>query len=308
MPDVTIVVEWDNPHIYSGDVREQRALDALAARLREIGGTAEILHVCRDADEQRVREVSARHFADFDVRVIAAGAATYYEMKNAGADAARGGIVVLCDTDCELEPGAIRALLAPFGDAARKVVAGAAYIDPRTFAGRAWSLMTVFPPRTSDDSLERTNTFLANFVAFRRDVSAFRFPSHGRLRTQCYELAAELRRLGIDVWRARGARTRHAAPEGLRGFVQRAMWTAYDAVAIHAARPLPRGAAGLRALVSLNAVHLRRMWRLVTQWRAYGIPAAEVPLQAVVMVAFCALELLLVPFAVMHPKLPRWAE
>jgi len=285
---------------------EERALAALAVCLRELECSVEIIHVCDVPDAFRVRELSARYLTQSE-RVIVAPGARYYEMKNIGADAARGAIVVLCDTDCELEPGALRQLLAAFDDRSRQVVAGAAYIDPTTFTGRAWSLLTVFPSRSTDDAVELVPSFLANFVAFRRELAMFRFPMHDRLRTQCFELAARLRANGIDIWKANGARTRHAPPEGLAGFLQRALWTSYDTVAIHAAR-MPRVAAVARSFASVASYALRRLRRLATRFSAYGIPRAELPLQLIVIVAFTAVEFLLLPLPLLHRRLPRWAE
>lgn len=307
MCDVTVVLEWDNPRAYSGTAHEERALAALAVCLRELECSVEVIHVCDVPDASRVRELSARYLTQFE-RVIVAPGARYYEMKNIGADAARGAIVVLCDTDCELEPGALRQLLAAFDDRSRQVVAGAAYIDPTTFTGRAWSLLTVFPSRSTDDAVELVPSFLANFAAFRRELAMFRFPMHDRMRTQCFELAARLRANGIDIWRANGARTRHAAPEGFAGFLQRALWASYDTVAIHAARPMPRVAAVARSFASVGSYALRRLRRLATRFSAYGIPRAELPLQVIVIVAFTTVEFLLLPLPLLHARVPRWAE
>src|ERR1051326_6563958 len=132
MCDVTVVLEWDNPRAYSGTAHEESALAALAVCLRELECSVEIIHVCDVPDASRVRELSARYLTQFE-RVIVAPGARYYEMKNIGADAARGAIVVLCDTDCELEPGALRQLLAAFDDRSRQGGAGAPGHAPAAF-------------------------------------------------------------------------------------------------------------------------------------------------------------------------------
>jgi Glycosyl transferase family 2 len=298
-PEITFVLEWDNPHIYSDDAIEHRALARVAEELATLGRAFELLVAFDARDGESLAPFVARYLAPFAPRLLPLTGGRYYEMKNAGFDAARGDVIVLCDSDCEPEPGAFRAIVDALDGDARQVVGGAPYIDPRSFRGRVWSVISVFPPRSALDDVRPFDVFFANLVAFRREVVArHRFPEQARMRTQCVELSQRLAANGITVWRAGAARTRHAAPDRLRHFVQRAVWHAYDLRGLHSAP---------RALLSLGATNVRRLRKLLAQRRALGIARAEVPLVALMLLAFGALELSLLLLTVVHPRMPRWA-
>jgi len=305
-PAISVIVEWDNPHLYSGNALEQRSLTRLAEELSTIGRTAEVIVVFNDRHEKDVVAVTALCLKS-PILVPVRGQ-RYYDMKDAGFAMARGELIVLWDSDIEPVPGALRRLVDAFDDPSRLVVAGCPFIDPSSLMGRAWSVLSVFPPRSNDDAIERVPRFFANLVAFRREViERYRFGGNQRMRMQCVALSERLATDGIAIWRARGARVKHPPPEGMRGLVQRAVWHAHDIIDTHAERGRPRALAAVRAFASVAAMSVRRARKLGTQRRDLGIALHESGVIAVVIVAFGVLELLLLPVAAIHPRVPRWA-
>ena len=151
-----------------------------------IDQTFEVLVLFDERDRRDVATLTARHFTGFQPTLIEHHAHPYYEMKNAGFAIARGELIVLWDSDIETARGGLRMIIDAFNDPARQVVAGSPFIDPSSFKGRAWSVLSVFPPRSLDNVIEPVPRFFANLVAFRRDVvERYRFPCDNRMRMQC---------------------------------------------------------------------------------------------------------------------------
>jgi len=305
-PQISVVVEWDNVHLSSSGMLAERSLRCLAAELSAIEETFEVIILFDEHDRDDVARLAARVFASLEPTLVGLRDRRYYEMKNAGLSIARGDLVVLWDSDIEPVRGALRTLVDAFDDPARQIVAGCPFIDPSTFAGRTWSVLSVFPPRSPDDRIERVPRFFANLVAFRRHiVERYRFVDDSRMRMQCVELSARLTAAGIAIWCARGAQVKHPPPATMGGLVQRALWHAHDIVESHAQRG--RAIAGMRALASIAAAAGRRIRKLGRQRAALGIPLYESPAIALAIVGFGILELLFLPVAVVLPHMPRWA-
>lgn len=306
-PRISVIVEWDNVHLRSSLELAERSLRCLAAELAQIDRTFEVVVLFDEHDRRDVAALTARHFTDFQPTLTGLDARPYYEMKNEGLAIARGDVIVLWDSDIEPARGGLRTLIDAFDDPARQVVGGSPFIDPSSFMGRAWSVLSVFPPRPRGGGIEPAPRFFANLVAFRRDVAErYRFSDDDRMRMQCVDLSARLIADGIVIWRAGGVQVKHPPPETVRTLVQRAFWHAHDIVATHARRG--RAAAAVRALGSVAALGLRRVRKLGTQGRELDIPLHEWPAIALVIMGFGILELLFLPVAVVRPRMPRWAK
>jgi hypothetical protein len=146
----------------------------------------------------------------------------YYESKNHGFDATSADVVAFGDADCWPDRGWLAALFAPFvraGDVC--VVAGrTAYAR-----GPLGDVLTAidFRPIASPLGAGCVRHFLANNVAFRRDVfAARRYSSRADLhRGACGVLALRLHEEAIAIHLAPGAQTTHRTPEGPRELIAR---------------------------------------------------------------------------------------
>jgi hypothetical protein len=229
-PDVSVIVEWDNVAL-AGEPRAHAALTRLAEEVRGPRRRAEVL-ICHDG------------IASPDVLLESAGLppgwktlrvpdSRYYELKNHGAAAAAGDIIVFIDSDVVPERGWLQGLLAPFADPRVQVVAGHAHIQADSLYSRAFALWWFFPLRAAAGPPRAATRFFANNVAFRRGTFlAHPFPSiEGTSRGACVELARDLRASGITIWQTPAAQVAHPAPRGWRHFVRRALAQGRDRLA-----------------------------------------------------------------------------
>jgi hypothetical protein len=229
-PDVSVIVEWENTALAG----PERAHVALARLAREVTGSPRQVEVLICHDEDVPPDLSP------DGTGLPAGWAIvrvpdsrYYELKNKGAAAAAGGIVVFLDSDAVPEPGWFEGLLAPFADPAVQVVAGHAFIQPDSLYSKAFALWWFFPLRSRPAPLTPVGHFFANNVAFRRPVF-LKHPfltAEGTSRGACVALASTLRRHGITIWKTTAAQVAHPAPRGWRHFALRALAQGRDRLA-----------------------------------------------------------------------------
>lgn len=229
-PSVSVVVELDNAQL-TGVERARACLDALVGQIEALepaGAGAEVVVVHDPAGaltaEQALAGTRLAGARRDLLRLVAAPGDDYYELKNRGAEAATGDVVVLVDSDVVPEDGWLAGLLAPFADPAVAVVAGSTYIEPGpTVLDRWYRINWRFPLRAPDGPVAPVTGYNANNVAYRRSVLlAHPFPKDGRQRGRCRDQAAALRADGIELLRNPSARTAHLAPPR-RAFVVRAV-------------------------------------------------------------------------------------
>jgi hypothetical protein len=159
--------------------------------------------------------------------VEAAPGLAYFEMKNRGAELARGGVVIFLDSDVIPQPGWLATLLAAFADPEVQVVASRAYLRPDTLYSKTVALTWLFelPPKGS--RLRRAKRVHANAIGFRREtILAHPYPSiPSQSRGAGWDQFQSLLAAGFTVHEHTGARVEHPPPHGLanywrRGFAQ----------------------------------------------------------------------------------------
>jgi hypothetical protein len=229
-PDVSVVVEWDNSAL-AGSERARQALAGLATEANASSRRLEIL-LCYGEDAAPQSE-GAGDGLPAGCRMLRVPGGRYYELKNHGVAAAKGALVAFLDSDAVPGPGWLNALLEPFSDPAVQVVAGHTHLETDTLWSKAFALWWFFPLRGGPEPLKPVAHFFANNVAFRRQTMlAHPFPvREDTSRGGCVELAAELSRAGITIWKTTEARVSHPAPRGWRHFVLRALAQGRDRLA-----------------------------------------------------------------------------
>lgn len=103
-PDVSIVIP-----VYNRRAEVERCLESVIAQ--EFHGTREIICVDNGSTDGTLEALGA-----YPVRVITCGERSAGAARNAGWREARGGIIVMTDSDCVAEPGWLGALVEPFSD------------------------------------------------------------------------------------------------------------------------------------------------------------------------------------------------
>jgi hypothetical protein len=271
-PDVSVIVEWENSAL-AGVERAHTALKRLAEEVSGSHRRVEVL-ICHDEDTPPDVPLTGGGLPD-GWRTVRVPDARYYELKNHGAAAAAGAIVVFLDSDAIPEPGWLEGILSPFADPAVHVVAGHAYIQPDSLYSKAFALWWFFPLRARPQPPAPVAHFFANNVAFRRATFlAHPFsPVEGTSRGACVELAKSLRAAGCTIWQTSAAQIAHPAPRGWRHFALRALAQGRDRLARERGwrATLLGSLARLARSVAVGCV------RTLRDRRAVGLPLAGVP-------------------------------
>ncbi len=233
--NLSIVVEWENV-VLAGDERGKGALVRLAREVRalETNRRVEVLVVYYpgDVDPGPLESLVRESFPQGNVRLLAANTGDYYELKNAGAEAAIGDIVVFSDSDTHVEEGWLHQLIKPFSDPSIAAVAGSSYIEPSTLLGKAFGAFWFFPARTVQTRLEPAKGIFANNFAARREIFCrlpFR-PLPGTNRGACVRWRERMSEANLAVVHNPSARTAHPPPNGGSHFFVRALTHGRDAI------------------------------------------------------------------------------
>lgn len=229
-----------------------------------------------------VEEVLGTGASVLETRLEAVPGLHYYDLKNFGARRASGELLVFLDSDVIPEPGWLRHLVAAARREEVRVVGGDAFIAPEDLVSKAFSVFwffnephVAFPP--DQPTLQPHKQFFANNVLFKRATFlAHPFPTmeRGMTRGACVQLARELERAGIPVYRELRARVSHPAPNGWRHFFARAMAQGRD----HVFRE--REDFGMRQSLWGLRSRLRHLWGTLRDGaarRRYRITPAETP-------------------------------
>jgi hypothetical protein len=237
----TVVIEWYNLNY----AESGRAIDLIAALARQQqeelqaassgrGPLASPLEVIIAFDSSRLAEREVRDFVEglpgsaaLDLRLAAVPGGTYCQLKNAGARAATGDLLLFLDSDVVIEPGWLRSMLRAFSDPRVKVVVGNTYVDLAAGSAyvRTMALTWMFPLRDASDKLTKSGWFYANNLGFRREafLSNPFIDTPGLIHAPAATMVRDLAGAGTTIWHCPMARASHPAPNGIAHFFRRAI-------------------------------------------------------------------------------------
>jgi glycosyltransferase involved in cell wall biosynthesis len=284
----SIVMEWENATTHSGDEAAPifaALLEQLLDRPPRASDTRHELILVFDPSEWSGEDIDgviassapALH-EHVDIRKLARPGLRYYEFKNAGAEIARGDILVFLDSDAIPEKGWLATLLEPFDDPRTMAVNGHTYLGHTDFMSRVFALVWVFPLRDDGSHEIHRRSLNANNCAFRRVwFAGHSFPYHPGFKVSCSLLAAQMRHDGVELVRA-AAYVCHKPLEGRRFLLWRAAVAGRDDDSRYVTlRSSRRGARLARAASRWINSSSRSFRRIVTRHGAVGMPAYEVP-------------------------------
>lgn len=234
----SIVIEWENEVLAEAE-RGREMLRRLWAQLGElaraepIAADIVVVYDPADLDEAVLRatvpEFGGRLPVGAELRMQAVSDSAYYGLKNAGAQAAQGDILIFLDSDVIPEPGWLAGIVRAFERAEVDVVAGATYVAPEGLYSAAVSLFWFFSSRDPAEGLVEGGGLFANNIAFRRRLFLDNpFPAMDRFRGPCGTLLRRLRAAGHGVYLQQSARCSHPPPNGVRHFLCRVICEGYD--------------------------------------------------------------------------------
>lgn len=292
----SIVIEWENIQLAEADrcaamlVELARQIEAFPGAPSGGGHDFEILVIF---DDRKITEAGVREFiaaclpvapARAEVRFLAGSGRGYYEQKNLGARAARGGFVVFLDSDVIPEPGWLSRLLDSFADPRVEVVCGNCFLDTGDLVSKSLALAWFFPLRDGREVLVRQDSFFANNVAFRREVAAnYPFvPLEGSSRGACRLLARRLTADGRGLFVNTAARVSHPAPNGLRHLLLRGLAQGRDNLLFD--RTIGRGG-GVESVRRAARMQVRAWKRILRHRHTVDLGIVAVP--AALAIASC---------------------
>jgi hypothetical protein len=293
----SIIMEYENATTHEGDEAApifSALLGQFADRKPPVPADRDELILVFDPSGQDgedidrvIREAAPTLVEWLDIKKLARPGLRYYELKNAGAEVARGEILIFLDSDAVPENGWLDTLLAPFENSGTVAVNGHTYLGTSDFMSRVFALAWVFPLREDSPHEIGRRSLNANNSAFRRDwFACHQFPYHPGFKVSCSLLAAQMRTEGVELVRV-PALTRHKPLEGWRFVLWRAAITGRDDdsryVTMRTHHRLDRLGRAISRWVNATTRSLRR---IVTRRRAVGMPAYEVPAAMAVVVVY----------------------
>ena len=278
LPTFSIVIEWENAR-WADLARTRRMLAALRPQLAELRPRLpeapaivfvyDRLRIAPQVIERCLNDSFATSDGLCTLRLLPVEDMGYYQLKNAGAAAASGEILILLDCDVIPEPGWLEAMLTPFLDGKIEVVTGQTYVGPDTLYAKSAALFWVFPLRREGSGLVKVKHAFANNAAFRRELFLRHpYPDEEMHRGNCRLLSRELFARGVDIHQQLAARVDHPPPAGLGQFLVRGIWRGHDDLLL--ADRLQRQS--LSQVIGAATKRLRESHlRIVTQHRTVGL-------------------------------------
>lgn len=219
----------DNSTIVEGKVFEDQPVQS-PLEILVFGDPNEVdLDIAKALLRERLTLISNQVF----ISIIKAPGRHYYDIKNYGANLARGYYLLFVDSDVIPDENWFQNYI----DVLEKnpsinVLGGNAYIDPIDVYHKTFALTWFFDLRQDDNSIYQIQEFKANnFIVKRSTLLEYPFPINTHLyRGQCAMLCSVLANNHIRVYRTNGSQVSHPAPNGLKHFFERALCQGHDSV------------------------------------------------------------------------------
>jgi hypothetical protein len=296
--DLSIVVDHSTTAI-TGHCNFRPGLQAWIEQARAAPVRCEVVVASGDREPPRLEPSD-----DVPVRLVQVEGGTYYALKNAGVNAARGAIILCTDGDCLPSEGYVTHLLRAFEDPAVCCIEGVSNYDgdgllTRLNTAHSWGFV-----HRGQMGLDR-HMILAHNVAFRRAVVARDpfGPFPARVGGDRY-LTESLRRQGHRIVHVEGMRLRHEdITFSFRGTLERHLRELL--------LPVPYGTPGQRfslafTLASLVLRPILRLVRVFQARHALGLRPRHTPIVLAVNVAYAIFDAGAVLVVLLVPSLRRW--
>lgn len=216
-PSLSVIVELYN------EAETPACVEFLRREVPAYDGPIEVV-VVHDPATMSAAEL-ARHFAGIEHVLVPAPGRRYYGMKNDGARAAVGELLLFVDSDTDPQPGFLDALVPALAADDVAAVGGVPIIGPvRDRRDRRYAAYWMFPEPEPPGQPYPYERFYGNSLTIRREefLALGGFPEDDRTRGNCLSLSRRVRATGRTILRAPLARLYHPPPLD-EGFVGQAL-------------------------------------------------------------------------------------
>ncbi len=207
----------------------------------------------------------------------------YYMLKNAGAEAATGDLIVFLDSDSVPEPDWLTRLLSPFQDGEALVSLGCTCLSHSDWVSRCLALIWIFPLRRGDEEKVNNRPLFVNNCAFRRSFFlGNRFVIHHGFKVDCALLMRSFLEQKIPIHRP-PAFVRHAPLRGCRFLAWRAQVTGRDADRKYEQMKTPSRSRRILHSLKRSVTHTIRVpKRILTKFHYVDLKPWQIP-QAILL-------------------------
>ena len=223
--DISIVLELDNTCLHHSELNEKISLQLLSLnkQIAQSKYQFEIL-ICfsnktiNEALLKNINNLAENKFSLSQLKLLDFNDASYYQLKNYGADSSQGNIIIFLDSDVTCNTSWLENILRPFQENEHiQVVAGRTELEALSTIQQSQTLVTFFDNYKKIESMSITENFFANNVAFKKELfQKYKFPiNHKTTRTSCTQLAINLSRDGIDIYKQHHAIVHHRSAHNL---------------------------------------------------------------------------------------------
>jgi len=196
-PDLSLVIEMDTKEITGGGYDHRAALRAWIRQADALAGRRCEILVSSPVADPGLASLSTRRTR---VRTVVTPGASYYGLKNAGARASVGRIVVFSDSDCRPGEGYLEAVVATFEDPAVLCAAGPTSYDGEGLLARINTTTSFGYLFQGEPVLERLPALSHNVAVRREALGREPFgPFNGRTRGDAFLTDACRRRAPIPI-------------------------------------------------------------------------------------------------------------
>lgn len=292
-PTVSVVIELDNATLVDFSVWSEKLSDMLQWLYK--GERTNIVDVII-VHNQKQKEMVERFVSNTDgeyrhvLKLLGMDAehASYYKMKNAGANVSRGDVLVFLDSDLVPVIGTFYDLVQPLYEKTTVAVSGYASFPADAFISRAYSLFWMFPIFNQPETMGKYQ-LVANSCAFKRDWFLQKpFSTEiGGLRTACSLISTRLIQEGHMLCHPNVWFYHELWNDSWRFFVWRALVMGRDADKKQGHKTSFNKSLRIKhVLKSIYFDMSRLMKRHVKYYNAIGLPLWQVPASYLVGVAF----------------------
>ena len=231
--EISIVIELENCSLHYSEFNENLIQQLLSIKKQLVKTQYEFeILICFSTTTinsvllENTRKFAEKNFFPSQLKFLSFDHASYYQLKNYGADSSQGNIIIFLDSDVTTDLNWVANLLKPFEENKDiKVVAGRTELKAQNTIQYSQLLVTFFDNYKNVNNFDVTKNFFANNVAFKKELFLkYKFPINQQTaRTSCCQLAQNLSLDNIKIHKQHQAIVYHRSASSLSELLLRSV-------------------------------------------------------------------------------------